>query len=124
WVAELLCLSLLERWTGSQLFFQAFEVWVRGAPVEIGVAQIEIAQRAANGDIGQAEVYAHAECMFSQATIHEVERGVDFSVLPIHNALISLFGRALVVFHIDEQRSVEHSIGDGFPAFDRSAVAT
>src|SRR3546814_9737105 len=55
------------------LFVVARQVGVAGAPVERGKAQVQVAQRTADGDVGQAVIHAHAVGLFAQAGVHGLE---------------------------------------------------
>ncbi|KAG0921669.1 hypothetical protein G6F31_020232 [Rhizopus arrhizus] len=92
------------------------------APVERGEAQVQVAQRAAHGDVRQAVVDAHTVGVVAQALVHGIQAGVDLAVLALDPFRAALRLGTLVFLH-DGHASVQEAIGDGFPAFHGGTVA-
>src|SRR5205085_8078500 len=71
-------LRLGEAHSLRQLVVQLGEIGVVASPVDVGEAEVEIAERAAHGDVGQREVDAGAEGLLAQALAHGLQARAHF----------------------------------------------
>src|SRR6266542_2851780 len=60
-----------------QFLVQLAEVGVAAAPVDLREAEIQVAQRAAYGDVGQTEIDARAKRLLAQPLAHRLGARMD-----------------------------------------------
>ena len=77
-------------WRCISLSCSLAEVGVAAAPVDVGKAEIEVAQRAADGDVRQAQVDAGAIRLVAQPLAHRLHAGVDLAELAVDPGLAAL----------------------------------
>ena len=95
------------------------------APGDRREAEVQVAERAADGDVGQRQVDAHAIGLVAQALAHRRQRGVDAAHLPVDPGLRALRFAAPGpdLFHARQQGRVEHAVGQRLPGAHLDALA-
>ena len=98
---------------------------MRTAPIDVGETEIQIAQSAAHGNIGQAHVVAGAKRFFVQALAHGRQAVVHLAQLAVNPNLAALLVAAThpMRFQTCRNGGVEQTIGQRFPGLHLGAFA-
>ena len=93
---------------------------MRRAPVELGEAEIEVAQGYPDGHVSQREVDAGAIGFFGQCLAHGFQGGFDFTHLTLDPGVAALRLGAPGPMRLQPRRngSVHHAVGQCFPGLD------
>src|SRR5512143_2444186 len=97
------------------------EVRVRAAPVDLGKAQVEVAERAAGRDVGERIALAVAPRALAQLLRELDHAAVDLRALA-RDPLFALLPRRPLALEEDRARRVADPVGERLPALDRDAL--
>ena len=121
-----------ERGSFEQPLVQSIQVGKLRTPIELGAAQIQIAQGTAHSDVSQGEVDAHTERLGvvgaffglgAEAVVHERQGAHHLVVLAGDPVFAAMLGVADGIFYMHCRCGLGHAIGNGFPALGGRAVA-
>ncbi|MCY1372057.1 hypothetical protein D9M69_592370 [compost metagenome] len=95
------------------------------APVDLGKPQPQPAQRAADRDVGQAQVDAAAKGLVAQALGHGGHAGLDLGALALDpgGAALGVGAAGPGGFEAPEHAGVHDAVGQRFPGLDLGALA-
>ena len=93
-----------------------------GSPVDFRESEIEVAQGAADSDVGEGEGGTHAPVAVAQLGIHHGQGGGDHLMFAFDPGVAALSNGPLRL-HADADGSIHQAVGQGFPTLDFDALA-
>src|SRR5437762_11950087 len=98
----------------EQFVGKSSEVRIIGSPVELGSAQIEIAERATGCDVGERVTLAVAPCLVVELLRELRNAGINFPLLAIEPVGAPLVLRSAALDHGRDGR-IANAVGERFP---------
>jgi hypothetical protein len=106
----------------DQLFVEAGQVGLVFLPVDVREAEVQVAERYADGDVGQREMGSHTVGFFAQLGFHEAQAARYFFMLAFDpDGALFFFGS--LGFEQDGDCCIAQAVRERFPALDLGAFA-
>jgi hypothetical protein len=101
------------------------QIGVAGAPVNLGKAKVQIAQRTTGGHVGQRKVRAGAKTFVGQALAHGLQGCGHAAHLPVDPGAAALLSAAARPsgFQPRQDGRVDQAVGQRFPGAHFNALA-
>ena len=106
----------------ASAFIEASQVRVCFLPADVREAEVQVAECAADGAVGQREMRTHAVGVVAQFLGHEFQGRDDLAALPFDPLLVAQL-RGPLAFEEGRSCGIADTVSKGLPALDKDALA-